>query len=185
MTKIGRNKARLLVGATLLVVAVVVGVPAPASAAAPNRIRLISMNSLPNQNMCLTAAASTDWSVWQYRCEWQNPNDVWRMVPVGGEYFNIVNDWGKCLDAYAFNHDNYGRVTTWDCKPGYTNQQWKPYLSIYGFQLKPRHAEYDNGGRGKCLDVYAYAHDNGAPVVLWDCIGGATNQLWTSSGPWQ
>jgi hypothetical protein len=41
--------------------------------------------------------------------------------------------------------------------------------------LKPRHAKYDHGGQGKCLDVYNYAHYGGAPVVQWDCLGGVNS----------
>jgi hypothetical protein len=185
LRQLGQGSARLLIGGALLAMTVAISVPAPASASAesPNWLRLKSMNSLPGQDMCLTAAADTDWSVWQAICEHQWANDVWRMVPVGGGYYNIKNAWNKCLDAYGFNHDNYGRVTTWDCN-GYTNQQWKPYFGVNGFQLKPRHAEFDNGGQGKCLDVYGFAHYGGAPVVLWDCLGGP-NQMWsTGSMPW-
>jgi hypothetical protein len=178
--RLGQNSARLLMGTTLLFVAIVVGLPTSASATSEWG-HLISSNSLPSQQMCLTAAAATDWSVWQNSCNWQ-ANDIWHMKPIGDGYYNIVNPWGKCLDAYAFNHDNYGRITTWDCN-GYINQQWKPYFSLNGFELKPRHAEYDNWRQGKCLDVYAYAHYAGAPVVQWDCLGGV-NQLWIFSG-WQ
>jgi hypothetical protein len=170
----------------MLAVMIAFGMPAPASATSEWG-QLISRNSLPNQSMCLFAAADTDWSVWQNSCNGQ-PNDTWHMKPIGGGYYNIINPWGKCLDVYAFSHDNYydyshGRVTTWDCKPGYSNQEWEPSFGPNGFLLKPRHAKYDNGGQGKCLDVYAYAHSGGAPVVQWDCLGGV-NQLWTFTG-WQ
>jgi hypothetical protein len=180
-----RKGARLLIGSTLFAVSAMIGMPASASAWSEWG-QLISRNSLPNQQMCLTAAASTDLSAWQASCNNTEANNVWHMKPIGGGYYNIVNIWGKCLDVYAFSHDNFydyshGRVTTWDCKPGYSNQEWKPYFGPNGFQLKPRHAEYDNWGQGKCLDVYAFAHSSGAPVVQWDCLGGV-NQLWTFSG---
>lgn len=182
-----RRSALLLVGAALFAVAAMVSMPAPASAWSEWG-QLVSKNSLPDQPMCLTAAASTDWSVWQDSCRNTEANNVWQMKYIGNGYYNVKNIWGKCLDVYAFSHDNYydyshGRVTTWDCNPGYTNQEWEISSGANGFLLKPRHAKYDNGGQGKCLDVYAYAHYGGAPVVQWDCLGGV-NQLWTFTG-WQ
>jgi len=42
------------------------------------------------------------------------------------------------------------------------------------FQLRARHSN-------KCLDVYEYRHNNGAPVVQWECLGNA--QLGTALRP--
>ena len=176
----GRLKQRgplLFIGSTLFAVSAMVGIPTPASAWSEWG-NLVSQDS----GLCLTAAAATDFSVWQASCSnWQG-NAYWRMKPIGNGYYSIVNPWGKCLDVYAFNHDNPGRVTTWDCN-GYTNQQWAVTTSIYGLNLKPRHAINDNGGRGKCLDVIGFSHTSGDPVGQWDCWGGQ-NQLWRFTG-WQ
>jgi hypothetical protein len=181
----GRQHTRRHMAAIVFAAAVVVGIQTPAFAASSDGYwgQLISRNSEPRYLKCLTTQGDAGLSVYQDYCS----NDswkLWHLKPVGGGYYNVISDWdGHCLDVYAFNHDNYGLVTTWRCN-GYTNQQWSLGLSSKGFTLKPRHARYDNDGAGKCLDVFAFAHNDGAPVVQWDC-NGAMNQFWAYDGVWE
>lgn len=170
----------LLIGAALFALAAMVGVPASASAASSDGYwgQLISKNTPPPYRKCLTAQGDPGNSVYQDYCS----NDswkLWHMQPIGNGYYKIQSGWdGHCLDVYAYSHNNYAKVTTWPCISGASNQEWTLGLSSTGFALKPRHAQYDNSGRGKCLDVFAYSHNNGAPVVQWDCLGGV-NQFWS------
>jgi hypothetical protein len=201
-----QKSARLLVGVTLFVAAVVIGVPAPASAASADGYwgQLISKNSLPYYKECLSKTWQPGVTVFQDHCE-NNSWQLWHMTPVGGGYFNIISNevaqdgTHHCLDVYAFSHDYGAKVTTWPCN-GYTNQQWYlKWVSSDSFILKPRHAISDGPyyvspykpplgypgtyPAGKCLDVSGYSQSNGAQVFQWECLGGA-NQQWSYDGSW-
>jgi hypothetical protein len=179
--KLRGKSTRLLIGASTLAVAVLVGVPTPAFAdnwQPQYSGRLVSQNSLPGQQMCLSTTYGTGSTVYQWACTGGWWAQQWSIVPVGDGYYSKIVSWqGNCLDVYAYNHDNYGLVTTWNCIDGASNQEWHIGWTAHGFILQPRHAIFDNWGQGKCLDVYAFSHDNDGRVVQWDCLGGV-NQLW-------
>lgn len=175
--RLGQKSTRLPMGVLLLAMVGIVGVPAPASALNGGYYgHLISSDS----HMCLAAPGVTGppWSAFQMNCATNNVASLWHMQPIGNGYFKIRSVWNNCLDVYAYSHDNKALVTTWPCIDGASNQEFSLGQSWNGFTLKPRHARYDNWGAGKCLDVYAFSHDEGAQVTQWDCWGGA-NQLWS------
>jgi hypothetical protein len=182
LKQLGRKNAQLLIGATLFAAAVMVGVPTPASAANNYGYgQLISKNSLPGQQMCLTNYGSRSEGFTVYQYPYSNASrQLWRMQPIGGGYFKIISGFNDktSLEVLDSSHNNHATVTTWQCMPGASNQEWSTGQSLDGFTLKPRHSKFDNAGRGKCLDVFAYSHSNVAPVVQWDCLGGV-NQLWS------
>jgi Ricin-type beta-trefoil lectin domain len=195
-----RKSVWLLLAAILLAGVTTVGISVPASASAPvfqesNWGKLYSNDSLVSYPKCLIAQGQNN-RVLQDTCLNSSQNELWHFNPQGNGYYTIESGENSgtvpgprtCLDVLAFNHDYYGNVTTGPCN-GSTNQQWYVnWVSNDFFSLKPRHAIFDGPGyidsnnhwspRGKCLDVFAFAHYNDAPVVQWEC-NGAVNQLWS------
>lgn len=166
--------AWLHTGVMGLALAVVVGLPMPASAASGYWAQVSTKNS---PGMCLTYGNQGD-SVFQRGCD--TARQSFYVQPIGDGYYSKLQSGpygGTCLDVFSYSHSNHALVTMWPCINNASNQEWHIGWTPNGFTLQPRHAIFDNWSRGKCLDVFSYSHSWGAQVVQWDCLGGV-NQLW-------
>jgi len=86
----------------------------------------------------------------------------------------------KCLSTYENHTANGTMLIQWTCDPN-----WNPWdgqtFSLYPvapigsnhWQLRP------NTAYGQCVDVYGTSTANGAPLNLYQCTPGATNQVWS------
>ena len=186
LRRLGQRGVRLLAFTALLSTLAVAAMPGSASASYAGWWgQIISKNSTAGNPMCLGNNSQGYEALESYQWPCNNSGEqLWHMEPTGDGYYTIrqfANN--ECLDVYAFNHAYGAKVTTWPCRNGYTNQQWRVsrFAEGTGFSLKPRFAEWDYAGgypSGKCLDVTGYSHANGAQVFQWEC-NGAINQKWT------
>ncbi len=86
----------------------------------------------------------------------------------------------KCLTTSGNGTANGTWLIQWPCNPN-----WDPWdgqtFSLYPidppgsnhWQLRP------NTAYGQCVDVYGASTANGAPLNLYQCTPGATNQVWS------
>jgi hypothetical protein len=187
--RLGRRSTRLLTVIALAALTIVGGMSAPASADHRSYWGLLtSSNSSLRWPMCLAASGNPGDSAYQLNC-WETDNhQLWHLQEVVGPkadgYFTIVSAWnGHCLEVEGSSRADYAKVTTRRCQAGHLNQQWRVGWAKdkLRFSLQPRHTL---GTKSiyptKCLDVFAYSHRSGAPVVQWACLGGM-NQQWSYS----
>lgn len=78
---------------------------------------------------------------------------------------------GKCLDIPGADTSDAVWLGQWTCFD-LPNQNWRFEGAGSDF-FRIRSALH-----GKCVDVYNYAQQNGAAVVTYECIPGASNQEW-------
>jgi hypothetical protein len=146
-----RKSARLLMGATLLVVA---GVPATASASpivdGPGYYQPHHLVAATN-GQCLTFNTFLDnvyERLYTSQCARAWTPQLWDLNYVDNGYYNIRShyDPSRCVDVLAYNQDQGARVVTWTCIPGATNQQWSLTYNSYtnAWKVRARHS-------GKCL----------------------------------
>lgn len=84
---------------------------------------------------------------------------------------NSLPNQPKCLTLNSSSYDDGTTVGQSDCQ-NEPDQNW--FLQDIGagyFKLV-------SAFNAKCLDVFNYSHNNGASVVTWHCIPGASNQEW-------
>jgi hypothetical protein len=77
------------------------------------------------------------------------------------KFYSIENDWdgnSKCLDVFAYNTHNGGKVVTWNCN-GSTNQQ-------FAYDDKERFIAKHSG---KCLEISQGRMDSNTPIVQNEC----------------
>jgi Ricin-type beta-trefoil lectin domain len=79
---------------------------------------------------------------------------------------------GKCLDTPGADTSNGVWLGQWTCFNA-LGQNWRLESTGTGF------FKIVSALDRKCVDVYNYAQQNGAAVVTWDCIAGASNQEWS------
>jgi hypothetical protein len=170
IARTGRVLAGLAGG--VLLVAGLVGVATPASAAPPPpaRTQTIGYSVLfqnANSGKCLEMlnySTANFAPAGQWSCH-GDVNQQWNYNTDTGLIQNVNS--GKCLEVLNYSTANGAQVGQWDCYGG-QNQKW---------WLNPSTGLIQNQYSGKCLEVLNYSTANFAPVGQWDCYGGA-NQVW-------
>ncbi|MCA1701911.1 MAG: RICIN domain-containing protein [Actinobacteria bacterium] len=168
----GGRGARLLIGAILFVIPVVIGVATPASAAShfiPHPARL-SVNS---SGRCLTVntISRNIWDkIYTSNCVLGWEPQLWDIDPDGTGYYTIRSrSNGQYLDVYSYRQEDGATVVTWPYIRGATNQHWSLENNNYGsYNLRAQHS-------GKCLNAYS----SQPWVVQWHCAG-YSNQAWSA-----
>lgn len=97
--------------------------------------------------------------------------------PLGNNAYTIrpVNNQGRCMDVTDVSQANGARIQLYTCLGnGQTNQGfyfWSVDGTSNDYEITPMHS-------WKCLDVWDWSMNDGAPMQQWDCLGG-TNQIFT------
>lgn len=126
-----------------------------------------------HSNMCLDvsrASTSRGANIIQWQCH-GGDNQNWRLVDVGGGYYNIVAQHsGMCLDVARASLSAGTGVIQWQCHRG-GNQKWR-LVDVGGgyYNIVAQHSNM-------CLDVARASTSSGANVIQWRCHGGG-NQKW-------
>lgn len=84
-----------------------------------------------------------------------------------------VKSSGRCLTVNTVSFNVLDRLYASTCVFRWTPQLW---------DIDPDGAGYNtikSRSNGQCLDVYSYRQEDGATVVTWPCIRGATNRHWS------
>ncbi|MCE7006421.1 RICIN domain-containing protein [Kibdelosporangium philippinense] len=159
--------SRFLVGATA-VLATVLGVTAPASAAGFHEIRLQQSNECLDVYMARTF---NDASVITYGCH-GGDNQKWEITSVGGGYNQIkVKHSGKCLDVGWLEGSGNAYVRVKNCDSGSETQKWR----LQGYTGFGSYFSLANLGlHGSCADKSS----NDTFLIMWDRCHGGSNQKW-------
>jgi hypothetical protein len=102
-------------------------------------------------------------ALWQWDCN-AGDSQVFTMVPVGGNWFNLKSTSGLCLSVAGWGGEGTP-VILWDCNGG-NDQVFGAFdISASGdsFSFRPRH------NTDVCLDISGANPDNGALVQVWGC----------------
>ncbi|NDG84249.1 MAG: hypothetical protein EBX52_04325 [Proteobacteria bacterium] len=96
---------------------------------------------------------------------------------------------GRCLDLNGGHADNGNPFIQWACLTGNANQL---FLKVKTEEFTPNHWYQLRQAGGKCVDIDgSRLASNGVVAQLWECWGGAQNQLFQfvpftgSGGPFQ
>jgi hypothetical protein len=173
-----RVRIRLIIAAALLgATGLVAGVfgPATRTAGAATFYRAATPDRIP-----LIHAITGDYGAYAGKCV-----DVPGGIPADGKQLQIwdcngtaAQTWtsgphgqamafGMCMDVAWASTDDGAKVQLAWCYPNDPAQQWVIYPN----------GNLVNPNANKCLDVRDWRTDNGAPLQIWDCTGGA-NQKW-------
>ena len=160
---------RKLVSALAVFAVILLGSPAPASAAAE---QLVNQRS----GMCLDqdyTGGTPHSTPLAWRCL-GNANQNWdlQLISVGSGpgVYRIVNQRsGQCLDQDFTGGTPHSRVLVWPCNGG-GNQHWELVLNQGGYRLR-------NILSGNCLDQDYTGGQPRSTVLAWTC-NNQQNQRW-------
>lgn len=92
-----------------------------------------------------------------------------RLVSAGGNYYKIVDAWGRCVDVP--NNSNGVQLYMYQCHDGDNQKFWFETTSAkYVYRLRPKSSN-------RCVGISQSSTSASAPLIQWDCVAGCADQL--------
>ena len=102
--------------------------------------------------------AGTALNVWG--CVSNNPNQAFELTAN-----HEIKAGGLCMNAMGGTGKNGDKVGLSQCT-GAANEKW----TLHDGQIRAMN--------GRCVNIYGAGQADAAALILWDCLGGAPNELW-------
>jgi hypothetical protein len=91
---------------------------------------------------------------------------------------NLINSDFECVTANSISFNIWDKIYKAKCIAApWPEQIWDIHEVYDGLYIN--YYTIQSEFNGECLDVYAYRQEDGAAIVTWPCINGATNQRWS------